>query len=303
MSDMLAGTDTNPDKKGTDIDPLTGRSTTGHSWDGITELNTPLPRWWLTILYASIIWSIGYWIVYPAWPLVSSYTRGVFNYSSRAELGANLAQAEAARNVMSAGLVNASVTQINSDAKLKELAVARGRAAFGDNCAGCHGAGGQGGNGYPSIVDDDWLWGGTLEEIHMTLQHGIRAAADADTRMMAMPAYGRDGLLGEPELKNVASYVRSLTKLAPEAGTDVALGKTVFVEQCASCHGENGQGNKEFGAPALNDAIWLYGSDVKDIRKTLYTGRGGVMPNWAGRLDPVTLKALAVYVHALGGGQ
>jgi cytochrome c oxidase cbb3-type subunit III len=287
-----------------EIDAATGRMTTGHSWDGIKELNTPLPRWWLWLFYACILWAVAYWVVYPAWPLVSNYTKGVLGYSSRAELAKDMEALKAARDAQAGGLAAAELAAIKADPQMLAVAMARGKAAFGDNCAACHGSGGQGASGYPSLADDDWLWGGTLDEIHATIQHGIRSKADSETRDMgAMPSFGRDGLLDAAQITNVASYVRTLSGLAPAEGADVAAGGAIFAEQCVSCHGDKGQGDKSFGAPALSDKIWLYGGEVEAIRQTLYLGRGGVMPNWAGRLDPATTKSLAIYVHSLGGGQ
>ncbi len=288
-----------------ELDAATGQSTTGHSWDGIKELNTPLPRWWVIILYATIIWSIGYWVVYPAWPLIGDYSRGVFGTSNRTVLLEEQAKAEAARNALAAGLADADVAAIAADPKLKEIALARGKAAFGDNCAACHGIGGQGGNGFPSLADDDWLWGGTLADIQLTIQHGIRSAADPESRSIdiGMPAFGRDGMLSPEDIKTVSNHVLVLSGQEPEQGANLAAAAELFATNCASCHGEKGEGLKDMGAPALNDKVWLYSGTAEGIRKQIYAGKNGVMPNWARRLDPITVKSLAVYVHSLGGGQ
>jgi cytochrome c oxidase cbb3-type subunit 3 len=286
-----------------DIDAATGRSTTGHEWDGIRELNTPLPRWWLWTFYISIIWSIGYWVVYPAWPLVSGYTAGVLGYSSRSALVQDLAALEDRRGSLAAGLQTKSVDEIAADPQLTQIALARGAASFATNCVPCHGAGGQGGRGYPSLADDDWLWGGSLAEIRTTLEHGIRVSTNPDTRISQMPAYGVLELLQPAEIDAAANYVLWLAKLEPASGADLEKGATIFTEQCAACHGENGQGLKDFGAPALNDAIWLYGASFDQIRAQIHNPRHGVMPGWANRLDDATISALAVYVHNLGGGQ
>ncbi len=285
------------------VDALTGTSTTGHEWDGIRELNTPLPRWWLNLFYITIVWSIGYWIVYPAWPLLSDYSRGVLGYASRAEVAANLTELKAQRAARAAGLETATLQEIKANPALFRIAMAQGKSAFGDNCAPCHGAGGAGAKGYPNLIDDDWLWGGSLDAIHTTLLHGIRVAGNPDTRLSQMPAYGRDGLLKKDEIDAVSNYVRQLANLAPEKGADLVRGKAVFAEQCAACHGEAGKGNQELGAPNLTDPIWLYGSSVEEIADMVRNGRAGVMPGWSGRLDPITIKALTVYVHSLGGGQ
>ncbi|MCA1953129.1 MAG: cytochrome-c oxidase, cbb3-type subunit III [Hyphomicrobiales bacterium] len=284
-------------------DAVTGRTTTGHEWDGIKELNTPLPRWWLNVFYATIIWSIGYFIAYPAWPGVSSYTRGVLGYSSRADVAVEVEALKARRAAQAADLATVELAAIKADPKLLSLAIAQGKAAFGDNCAPCHGIGATGSKGYPNLNDDEWLWGGTLEDIHTTLKHGIRSSNDADTRISAMPAFGRDGILKRDEIRMVANHVRALSGQPTEAGYNRAAGEKLFADNCASCHGEKGLGNRDLGAPNLADAISLYGNRLEDIVETVTNSRAGVMPAWAGRLDPVTVKSLAVYVHSLGGGQ
>ncbi|MHC4049253.1 cytochrome-c oxidase, cbb3-type subunit III [Bradyrhizobium sp. 25ACV] len=285
-----------------DIDRVSGRLTTGHEWDGIKELNTPLPRWWVLTFYATIIWAFGYWVVYPAWPLVSGYTTGVLHTTNRAAVTANLAQLEALRGEKMEALGTASLADIEKDPALLALARARGKAVFGDNCAPCHGSGAAGAKGYPNLNDDDWLWGGTLDQIMQTIQFGARSG-NAKAHEGQMLAFGRDGILKKDEIVMVANYVRSLSGLSTAAGYDPAAGKTIFAENCVSCHGEDGKGNQEFGAPNLTDQIWLYGSDESILVETITKGRAGVMPAWSGRLDPVTTKALAVYVHSLGGGK
>lgn len=285
------------------IDAATGQSINDHEWDGIRELNTPLPRWWVNVFYATILWSIGYWIVYPAWPLVNDYTKGLFGYSTRASVHAELDELQARRTAQAAGLKDASLEQIRTDANLSRIALAQGKAAFGDNCSPCHGIGGAGGKGYPNLNDDDWLWGGKLSDIETTLKNGIRVAGNDNTRLSVMSAFGRDGVLKRDEVRAVANHVRVLAKLEPEKGANLALGKKIFGEQCVSCHGEEGKGNQELGAPNLTDNIWLFGSDIETIYETVNNGRSGVMPAWGGRLDPVTIKALTVYVHSLGGGK
>ena len=285
-----------------DVDSVTGTVTTGHVWDGIRELNTPLPRWWLWIFYATIVWSIGYWVVYPAWPLVSSHTRGVWNWNSRAAIVDDLALLKAQRGPMTDKLAAAPLETVASDPLLLDFARAQGRAAFGDNCAPCHGAGGGGAKGYPNLNDDDWLWGGKLADIATTIRHGIRSA-DRKTRQGSMPAFGRDGMLKWSEIETVADYIRSLAGLPVDSKLDVAAGTKIFVDNCVPCHGPAGKGNHELGAPDLTDVIWLYGSDKAAIVDGLWNGRGAVMPAWSGRLDDTTIKALAIYVHMLGGGE
>jgi cytochrome c oxidase cbb3-type subunit III len=285
-----------------EVDSVSGRSTTGHEWDGIKELNTPLPRWWILTFYATILWAIGYWIVYPAWPLVTGYTTGLLHYSTRASVAVDLANLESLRGEKMKVLGSTSLADIEKDPALLALARARGRTVFGDNCAPCHGSGGAGAKGYPNLNDDDWLWGGSLDQIMQTIQFGARSG-DAKAHEGQMLAFGRDGILKQGEIVTVANYVRSLSGLSTAAGFDAAAGKKIFAANCVSCHGEDGKGNQEFGAPNLTDKIWLYGSDEATIVETITNGRAGVMPAWSGRLDPVTIKALTVFVHSLGGGK
>ncbi len=276
--------------------------TTGHEWDGIEELNTPLPRWWLWLFYATIVWSIGYWFVYPAWPLVSSYSNGLFNWHTRSTVASQVAELQHEREPMMAKLSAASLKEIESNPKLLDFARALGKRAFADNCAPCHGAGGAGARGYPNLVDNKWLWGGSLDQIALTIAHGARAGDDAG-HQGSMPAFGRDGLLKPDEISTVADYVRSLSGLPTKPGADLARGAKIFADNCAVCHGPEGKGNREVGAPNLTDNIWLYGPDKKTIMEGIINGRGGVMPAWGGKLDDATIKALTVYVHTFGGGE
>lgn len=285
-----------------ELDKVTGRSTTGHEWDGIQELNTPLPRWWVWTFYATIIWSFAYWAVYPAWPLVKDYTTGFFNYSSRAEVAVELAKLEALRGGKMAALSTASLEDIQKDPALLALVRAKGKVVFGDNCAACHGTGATGSKGFPNLNDDDWLWGGSLEQIMKTIRFGARSG-HAEAHEGQMLAFGKDGVLKPDEIVTVANYVRSLSGLPTRPGFDKAAGQKIFTENCVACHGEDAKGNPELGAPNLTDKIWLYGSDEATIIETVTNGRAGVMPSWEGRLDEGTIKAMAVYVHSLGGGK
>ncbi|WP_445502931.1 cytochrome-c oxidase, cbb3-type subunit III [Microvirga sp. G4-2] len=284
------------------VDAVTGVATTGHSWDDIQELNNPLPRWWLWTFYFTIMWAIAYSIAYPAWPMVSSYTKGVLGWQSRDAIEVELAALKDQRSGMTAKLAEASLEDIKKNPELFAFARAQGKASFGDNCAPCHGAGGGGAKGYPNLNDDDWLWGGSLEQIQQTIQYGARSTSDQG-HTGNMPAFGRDGLLKREEISQVADYVRSLSGLPAEKGVDVAAGARIFADNCAACHGDKGQGMQEMGAPNLTDKIWLFGSDKATIMEGLNNGRGGVMPTWHGRLDDTTIKALTLYVHSLGGDQ
>ena len=284
-----------------DVDKLTGTATTGHEWDGIHELNTPLPRWWLWLFYITIVWAIGYWIVYPAWPLVTNATQGVFGWHSRTAVEADLDQLRQQRGPMMAKLTRASVAEIVSDPQLLDFARAEGRVAFADNCAPCHGAGGGGAKGYPNLNDDDWLWGGKLAQIERTITHGARSGDDKG-HQGNMPAFGRDGILKPEQISQVADYVRSLSGLSVEPGTDLVAGKRIFADNCAVCHGPDGKGKLDLGSADLTDKIWLYGSDKATIMQGIINGRGGQMPAWIGRLSDPTIKALTVYVWTFGGG-
>jgi cytochrome c oxidase cbb3-type subunit III len=285
-----------------DIDHVSGRSTTGHEWDGIKELNTPLPRWWVITFYLTILWAIGYWIVYPAWPLLWSHTTGIWNYSTRAEVATELANLEKIRGDKMVALGAAPLEEIEKNPALLALARARGKTVFGDNCAPCHGSGGAGAKGYPNLNDDEWLWGGSLDQIMQTIQFGARSG-HPKAHESAMLAFGKEGVLKKDQIVTVANYVRSLSALPTSPGYDAAAGKKIFADNCTSCHGDNAKGNQELGAPDLTDKIWLYGPDEATLVETITNGRAGVMPAWVSRLDPSTIKALTVYVHSLGGGK
>lgn len=279
------------------IDEITGVETTGHEWDGIKELDNPMPRWWLWAYYASIIWGIAYVIAYPAWPMVTSATEGVLGWSSRGDVRIELDAAQAAKSDYVAAIAASSVDDILADDTLRQFATAAGSAAFKVNCVQCHGSGAAGSPGYPNLNDDEWLWGGSPEEIRTTIAHGIRFDGDDDTHYSEMPAYGE--MLSRDEVNAVASYVVSLS----QGGEADATGAQIFADNCAACHGETGKGGVDFGAPDLTDAIWLYGASKDEIAAQIRTPRHGVMPAWQARLGDTTVKELTVYVHSLGGGQ
>lgn len=280
-----------------EIDEHSGIATTGHEWDGIKELNNPLPRWWVWTFYATIVWALAYTIAYPAWPLISGATGGMLGYSSRAEVRQSLDAAEAAKADYVAAVEASSVEEILADEQLRNFANAAGAAAFRVNCVQCHGSGAAGSEGYPNLNDDGWLWGGTAEEIRYSIAHGIRFAGDDETRFSEMPAFG--AMMSGEEIRQVASYVAALSQVP----ADDAPGADLFAQNCAACHGERGEGMAELGAPDLADAIWLYGSTEADITRQIRAPRHGVMPAWQERLGDVTVKELTVYVHSLGGGR
>lgn len=280
------------------VDEPTGTETVGHEWDGIEELNTPLPRWWLWTFYFTVAWGLAYTVAYPAWPMISKGTEGMLGWTSRGQLAEELSAADAARQTVAEKIAVTDLSKLSGNDALLQQARAGGAAAFKVNCVQCHGSG-AGGNqqlGYPNLNDDDWLWGGNMSQIEYTITHGIRQEG-ADMRQSAMPAF--EGLFDNATLSALVSHVRSLSKLEKPN----AAGAAAFAENCAVCHGANGEGNRELGAPRLNDAIWLRGSSAEAIRNQVLNPKMGAMPAWGERLDPVTVKMLTVYVHSLGGGE
>ncbi len=282
------------------IDEVSGIETTGHDWDGIRELNSPLPRWWLWTFYITIIWAIGYWIAMPAWPLLTDYTRGVLGISQRAQLSDQIAAVKAGQAELIARTAKASVAEIKGNPELLEFALAGGRSAYAVNCSQCHGSGASGASGYPNLNDDDWLWGGSPEQILATIQYGIRSEHD-ETRANDMPAFGRDEILNPQQVDAVSDYVMALSQNPDLAKT--LPGKTLYKEHCVDCHGAGGEGNQELGAPKLSDGIWLHEGGKAMVVDIVTNSRSGMMPAWVDRLDAVSLKQLAVYVHSLGGGE
>lgn len=283
-------------------DQVSGTETTGHEWDGIKELNTPLPRWWLWTFYVTIVWALIYTVLYPAWPLITSATTGVLGYSSRAEVAEDIAAAKAAQSQYLDQIAALPLEEVRANQSLFEFALAGGRSAFSVNCTPCHGSGAQGGRGFPNLNDDDWLWGGSADAIETSIRHGIRFAGDEDTQFSEMPAFGRDGLLETAQIADVAQFVLSLS--GKDHDSDAAIrGVQIFLDNCATCHGPTGNGDQTQGAPALNDAIWLYDDTAEAIVAQATNPHHGVMPAWAGRLDDTVIKELALYVHSLGGGE
>lgn len=282
------------------IDEPTGTQTVGHEWDGIEELDTPMPRWWVIAYWATIIWGVAYVILYPAIPLVSSATQGLWNWSSRGQLEQELTAETLRRAPVTNALAALPIEQLAGNERLYQAAVEGGRAAFKVHCVQCHGSGAAGSQGYPNLNDDDWLWGGDLPALYYTLSHGVRQPDHEATRFSQMPAFA--GVLNNKEIDAVAIYVQTLSGAAVP-GTKSAAGATLFATNCATCHGGDGKGLRQFGAPNLTDNIWLYGGDITTIKATINKSRYGVMPRWNNRLDQATIKMLAAYVHALGGGE
>jgi cytochrome c oxidase cbb3-type subunit III len=281
------------------VDEPTGTEFVGHEWDGIEELNTPLPRWWLWTFYATVIWALGYVIAFPAWPMVERATEGVLGWTSRSQLAEEMSLADQARATVREQISQTPLERLSENAPLMQQAVAGGRAAFQVNCIQCHGSGAAGSQelGYPNLNDDDWLWGGDIRAIEYTLTHGIRQTGDPETRTSAMPAFA--GMFSREELDSLVEHVLSLSgQTAPNAA-----GAALFEQNCAICHGAAGEGMRQFGAPNLSDAIWLRGGSREAIASQILNPRMGMMPKWEGRLDPVTISMLAAYVHSLGGGE
>ncbi|MFV0408333.1 MAG: cytochrome-c oxidase, cbb3-type subunit III [Paracoccus sp. (in: a-proteobacteria)] len=275
---------------------------TGHSWDGITEYDNPMPRWWLWTFYACIAWAVAYTVFYPAWPLVNGATQGILHTNNRKALAEEIQRYDDANAAVQQKLADTELTAIAADPELASYAQNAGRAIFGTWCAQCHGSGAGGGKGFPNLVDDDWLWGGTLDDIHTTVTHGIRNTTDPDARYSEMPRFGLDELLEPAQIDQVANYVRQISGQEHDAAL-AGEGATVFADNCTSCHGEDGTGDRAQGAPNLTDAIWLYGGDLNAIRQSVAESRFGVMPNWAPRLTEDDIRAVTYYVHGLGGGE
>lgn len=278
------------------IDELTGRETMGHDFDGIEELNNPMPRWWLISFYLLIIWGIGYTIAYPAWPMISGATSGLLGYSTRGEVAADINAHDAANSDLVTALLSQDMAEFDPQSDLHRYAAARGGAVFRAQCSQCHGAGAAGGLGYPNLLDNDWLWGGSLEQIAYSIRHGIRNQTDDEAHYSEMPAF--KDILQADEIAAIAGFIPTL----PQADwdSDAAL---LFADNCASCHGDKGTGDRELGAPNLADAIWLYGGDPDALVATITHSRFGVMPAWGQRLSEEDVRAVATYVHTLGGGE
>ena len=279
--------------------------TTGHSWDGIEEWNNPLPRWWVWVFVATVVWGVGYTVAYPAWPLLTEATPGVIGGNTRLDVAAEIAAVDKSNEAVKAKLVAADLTAIGADEELANFATNAGAAIFRTNCATCHGSGAAGveGKGYPNLLDDDWLWGGTMEDIHLTITHGIRNTTDPDARYSEMPKFGADEILDATQIAQVSEHVLALSGQEHDA-TLAAAGATVFVDAgCNACHMDDGTGDRTQGAPNLTDAIWLYGGSREAIIETVTYARFGVMPDWNERLSEDEIRAVAFFVHSRGGGE
>ncbi len=282
-------------------DSVTGHLTTGHEWDGLTELNRPLPKWWLYVLYATIVVAIAQFILYPSWPGITGYWHGLLGYSTRKELHTELQAEQAKRAAYMDRIRTMSFAEIQKDPQLLEVALTDGRITFAENCQPCHGAGGGGNPGYPALAAGNWFWGGSLQAIQQTVTYGIRSG-DPNARDSQMPRFGADGILKPEQIQHIADYVMTLFG-KPVPGADITQGKKLFADNCAVCHGDKGQGNRQVGAPALASRIHLHVSDRASVVRQISNPVMGVMPNWNHRLDEATIKAVTLYVHSLGGGE
>ena len=286
----------------TERDPATGRETTGHEWNGIKELDTPVPRGVLMFLIITHLWAITWWFLVPAWPLGTTYTRGLLGVDQRTTVEARVVEGQRERAAWTARLETEPYDVIMADEALMQTVRDTGRQLFGDNCAACHGRDGKGGSNYPDLTDNDWLWGGGPELIEQTMRVGINTA-HPDSRIGQMPAFGRDEMLDRNQVRNVAAYVYSLTNpdySTPENLDRINAGREVFVTTCVACHGENAQGNRDVGAPNLTDAYWIYGGSLDTIIASVHAGRQGHMPTWDERLTGAEIRTLALYVNDLG---
>ena len=284
-----------------EIDQPTGVETTGHEWDGIKELNNPLPRWWLLTFYGCIAIGLTISVLYPAWPLWGGATPGLLHYSTRGDLNKDLAAAQAGQAANIARIAATPVAEIAADPDLSRYAIAGGASAFKVTCAQCHGTGAEGGVGYPNLNDDEWIWGGSVDNIYTTITHGARDPNDTDTHPNIMPNFGTDGILTPAQIGTVAAYVASLSGLP--GGQSTPEGTKLFADNCAACHGDDAKGKPDLGGPDLTDQIWLYHGSLDAIIAQVTHPRHGTMPAWGKRLGDTTVKEIAVYVHSLGGGK
>lgn len=275
---------------------------TGHEWDGIRELTNNPPRWWMTGLFLSIGFIISYFILYPAIPLVSDYTRGLLGWTQVKELREGQADIQSVRAPFEKKISQMEAGEILGDSEMKRYAETSAKVLFGDNCAACHGAGGQGNPGFPTLADDDWLYGGTIDAIIETITDGHEGN---------MPAFAET--LSQKEIDDVLQYVFGLSQgLVYEPGRAVFLGQTEGEAGCADCHGEDARGMHDFGSANLADAIARFSISKEGLKETILHGvnqeddpltRNAVMPAFGGKLTRDEIKKLAVKVWSFGGGQ
>lgn len=283
-------------------DPASGRPTTGHEWNGIKELDTPVPRGVLMFLIVTHIWALALWLLVPSWPLGTTYTKGILGVDQQTTVKEQIAEGQRERAAWSARIESEPYQTILADKVLMQTVRHTGQQLFGDNCAACHGRDGKGNPGYPNLTDKDWLWGGSPELIEQTIRVGINTT-DADSRISQMSAFGRDEILDRGQVRDVTAYVYSLSHpdySTPANLTPIKAGQEVFAANCTSCHGDDARGNQELGAPDLTDTTWIYGGSMDAIVASVHGGRQGHMPTWAARLTPADIRTLTLYVYDLG---
>jgi len=283
-------------------DEHAGYLTTGHEWNGIKELNTPVPRAVYFFLILTFVFSVGYWVLMPAWPLGTTYTRGLLGLDQRDIVRASLKEATLERAAWNKQIETQSFADIQANAQLMTIVRQTGRVLFRDNCAACHGIDAKGGPGFPNLTAGSWLWGGDPQAIAETIRVGINSG-HPNTRTSQMLAFGRDQLLSPADISKVAAYVRTLSNPSATQDAkpgDVEAGKTIFAANCATCHNDDGKGKPDVGAPNIADGFWIYGGDLQSIANTISGGRQGQMPAWEGRLSPLDRKILALYVADQG---
>lgn len=254
--------------------------TTGHVWDeDLTELNTPMPRWWMGLFYLTIVFAVGYLVLYPG---LGSYA-GRLGWQSSAAYKAELKQADAAYGPLFQGYLHQDLKQVAADPQAHAI----GERLFLTYCAQCHGSDARGNKGYPNLTDNDWLYGGEPSTIKETIMKG---------RNGVMPSMAA-ALGSDKDVENVAHYVLSLSG-EPADPIKVAFGKEKF-GACAACHGMDAHGNQAIGAPNLSDKVWLYGGSADTIMETIRKGRNNTMPAWGEFLGEAKVHVLAAYVWSL----
>jgi len=282
-----------------DRDSYTGKLTTGHDWNGIKELDSPIPKVVLFFLGAGILFLVIWTVLMPAWPSFSTYTKGLLGTDQRREVEQTLAEAAAERASWTSRIESEDFAAIQADPGLMSIVRQTGATLFGDNCAACHGGNATGGPGFPNLVQAPTLWGDDPETIAETIRVGINST-HPETRFGQMLAFGRDQMLPAADVNAVVAYVRSLTD--PAVTDPDGAGAQLFADNFAGCHGADAPGLPDRGGANLTDAFWIYGGDASAIHHSVYFGRQGHMPAWEGRLSPVDIKLLALYVLDLRAG-
>lgn len=285
-----------------EIDRVTGRKTTGHIWNGIRELDTPIPRGILLFLIVTHVFAALWWLLEPAFPLGSTFTKGLIGSDQKQVVEQKIAASANARASWIDRIETLSYAEIRADEALMAKVKSSGHQLFGDNCAACHGRDGRGGLNYPDLTDDDWLWGGSPEKIEETMTIGVNSR-HTSSRVSQMPSFGADEMLDRKQVADVSAYVYSLSHAEYSTAQNVGqidAGREVFLTTCAACHGENAKGNQDVGAPNLTDDRWIYGGTMERIIQTIHGGRQGHMPTWDERLTHAKIKILALYVNSLG---